>query len=126
MKVAVNSILASAGYLPAGVVAKLLGKQVVSMHRLVEAGRVVAARDGSALYISARSLSDYYRAGGAIPVADAVLELLSRVQEAVRARDAALAIGCKELLKEKDKSAIKQSKQDWHAKLKAILVKHAR
>ena len=73
MKVVINPILAISGYLPAGMCARLLDKQVVWVHRLFESGRVAGARDGRQLYISARSLSDYYRASGAPMVGDAVL-----------------------------------------------------
>ena len=93
MRVAINSVLAASGYLPAGMLARLLGKQVTTLHRLAKAGRVVASRDGRILYLSARSLGDYYRAGHAEQVSDAILELMMRTQEEVRARDKALAEG---------------------------------
>lgn len=105
MRVAINSVLAASGYLPASMLARLLGKQVTTLHRLAKAGRVVASRDGRALYLSARSLSDYYRAGQAGVVADAILELMMRTQEEVRARDTALAEG---LQVEKSKAVVEK------------------
>jgi hypothetical protein len=59
-----NTVMLAAGMVPASVVARALGKNLSTIHRLAANDFVNYTRDGRALYIEMTTLAVYYKGNG--------------------------------------------------------------
>lgn len=74
-----NPIMIQAGYVPAARVAEVLNKAVSTVHRMVADGRIEGARDGRALYVSVKSLENYFKSSDNAAMIEAIRKELKGV-----------------------------------------------